>query len=114
MRAARDRGGRALGAELGQLEREHRAEAAHVGARRRDPLEAGADVSPISSARGSSPGSTSRTAFAAAHAAGFPPKVPPSPPSGGVHQLGPAGDRRERKPAAERLAGDEQVGLDTS
>ena len=29
-----------------------------------------------------------------------------------IHQLGASGDRRERKPAAERLAGDEQVGLD--
>ena len=35
-------------------------------------------------------------------------------PSGGhsVHQLGAAGDGGKGKPAAERLAGDEEIGLD--
>ena len=71
---------------------------------------------PSSSARASEArrvGSSSSTAIAPRRHSGLPPNVPPRPPGGdGVHDLGAAGDAGERQSAAERLAGDEQVGLD--
>src|SRR4029453_4330809 len=96
-------------------------------------------VLPVSSRRGrgwfpssseclrkSSVAISSRTARAAAQATGFPPNVPPRPPVSGASitsaRPGPpargspppraAGDPRQREPSPERLARDEQVGLD--
>ena len=72
-------------------------------------------VSPsaVACARNSGSATASSTATAAAHESGLPPNVPPSPPGGHrVHDRGTAGDGRERQAAADRLARDEQVGLD--
>ena len=55
----------------------------------------------------------SSVASAATQESGLPPNVPPRPPDvRRVHQLGAAGDAGERQAAAERLAPDDQVGLD--
>ena len=103
-----------------ELERLHGAEPAHLADDGRscacDLVEPAADETAASSsarARNPADATSSSTARAAAHATGLPPKVPPRPPGlDGVHDLGRAGDPGERKPAAERLAGHEQVRLD--
>ena len=72
-------------------------------------------TSPSSRARSRNSGrrTSSSTATAAAHASGLPPKVPPSPPGSTASTIsaGPV-TAAERKAAAERLPGDEEVGLD--
>ena len=78
-------GAGAVGALLGELEREHRAEPADVGALGRDPLEPRAHgLADLAGPRQEARGAASSVALAAAQAAGLPPKVPPSPPGAGA------------------------------
>src|SRR5581483_6903837 len=98
---------------LRELDRQHRSEPAHLGAGRRHRLEPlaqpGTDLvgaRPVLAQRVEDRdrgGARHRVAAeGAAEAAG----------RHGVDHLGPAGDGCERQPAAERLAGDEQIWLD--
>ena len=109
-RAGDELGRRRLGLAVAHdLEREHRAEAAHLADRvdaRRHVLQRGAHArAERLGRRARMPGTASSTTLAAAQETGLPPNVPPSPPGSTASMIaaGPV-TRRQRQPAAERLA----------
>ena len=92
------------GALLGELEREHRAETAHLRPAGAIRSSRSRTTSPISTARGRTPGQRRRAiAFAAAQAAGLPPNVPPSPPGAGasISSARPVTDASGRPPPSD-------------
>ena len=110
---------RGVAVALDELEREHRAEPAHLADDRRAAPRSrraacAAAARSARRARGSrARTSSSSTASAAAQQTGLPPNVPPRPPgcTASISSARPV-TAGERQPAAERLARDDQVGLD--
>src|SRR5690348_5252066 len=104
---------RLLAGLLGQFDRHHRPEPAHLGPLGRHRLEPLAQPAPdrLRARPRLLEGVEDRDRGGALHRV---PAERPAEPArrDRVHDLGAAGDAGERQPAAERLAADEQVGLD--
>src|SRR5579862_3691391 len=98
---------------LGKLDREHRPEAADVAAGRRDRLEPLAELDPqLLSPRPDRGERVEHRDRRGARERIAAERAPEPAGADRVHDLRAARDRRERQPASDRLAGDEQIGLD--